>query len=69
MSRAAQDPSWQRDESPNEPKNSIHGNAHNAERKQKQPHQRIENQRQKGQWPAEQKQDQPQQESKHVFSP
>jgi hypothetical protein len=49
-----------------QPQHAVHGNAQNSERDQQDPHQRVYDQYQEGQRPAQHEQDAPDQEFPHV---
>jgi hypothetical protein len=63
---AAQNPGRQGDQSPEQFKNPADGNAQKAERQQKEPNQRIEQEGQQSQRPANDQQYQPKQEFTHA---
>ncbi len=67
--RAPEEACRQGDDRPEGLENAVHRDADDAEGQQDQPDDRIQNQRQKGQRPAQDEQDAPEQELGHLASP
>ena len=55
----------QEDDAPQQAEDAFHGDPHEAERKQHQPHQRIQHEGQQGQGPAQDEEDEPEQQLRH----
>jgi hypothetical protein len=68
MSRASQHSSRQKDNGLKKLEHTVDGDPDDPERKREEPHYGIKHERQKGQWPAEEQKEKPEQEFDHFRS-